>query len=81
VLKYNKYIGYFIIFFITCQQKYIYLLAYFMIIVCNAGSYGHNCVEKCSENCAGGQENCDPISGRCRLGCKAGWIGQLCDRG
>jgi hypothetical protein len=43
-------------------------------LACDAGFYGRSCKKKFSKNCDGGNRNCDPTTGHCKLSCKPGWI-------
>ena len=45
---------------------------------CTNGTYGSQCVKLCGQ-CRNG-EDCDPVSGRCSLGCEPGWQGLRCQQ-
>lgn len=45
---------------------------------CNNGSYGNNCLEKCSANCL--NTPCNHSTGECTDGCKDGWQGFNCSQ-
>lgn len=47
--------------------------------VCGNGTFGANCEERCSPNCAGTNQTCDPLSGRCLNGCVSWFGGDMCD--
>lgn len=51
---------------------------FFINIAC-IQSYGENCQFPCSIHCY--NQTCDRVNGRCLLGCKDGFYGELCDRG
>ena len=45
---------------------------------CDAGEYGYNCKDQCSEHCQ--MSPCDRFNGVCPSGqCKAGYMGDKCD--
>ncbi|CAG2195954.1 unnamed protein product [Mytilus edulis] len=48
------------------------------IIECNDGSYGKDCLEKCSANCW--NTTCNHVTGKCIGGCKDGWQGFNCSQ-
>lgn len=54
---------------------------YMSLSGCPWGFYGHDCLEMCSNNCAGGSLNCDRVYGSCISGCEAGMSGRKCDEG
>ncbi|KAI0210807.1 hypothetical protein LSAT2_004413 [Lamellibrachia satsuma] len=41
---------------------------------CDAGTYGNNCAERCSQHCAAGSAPCDRVTGTCSGGCQQ-WYG------
>lgn len=53
-------------------------VVFFINLAC-AQSYGDNCRQPCSLQCY--NNTCDRFTGRCLLGCKDGFNGELCDRG
>lgn len=57
-----------------------YYFSNYFLAECQEGHYGYNCEEKCSENC-GDSGKCDRKTGQCKDGCKAGWIGNTCEKG
>lgn len=60
------------------QRKQIMTL-FSIIIDCQMGMYGVNCVEKCG-NCKN-NETCDIVNGTCPNGCAAGYNGTVCKDG
>lgn len=52
---------------------------YFFINLECVQSYGEYCRHPCSLQCY--NNTCDKVNGRCLIGCKDGFYGQLCDRG
>ena len=57
-------------------NKHVHLL----FLECSDGQYGNNCVENCSMTC-GDSDKCDKITGHCVGGCRAGWTGDVCEKG
>lgn len=53
---------------------------YFFVLECLIGKFGLDCVYNCSGYCMG-DIRCNRIIGRCDIGCKVGYIGELCDVG
>lgn len=47
---------------------------------CSNGTFGENCMYKCSEHCFQ-NETCNKFDGYCPNGCNIGWDGEGCDRG
>ena len=54
--------------------------AYLSLPECSDGQYGYNCVENCSMTCINSVK-CDKITGHCVGGCRAGWTGDMCEKG
>lgn len=54
------------------------LIPFFINIAC-VQSYGENCRNACSPNCY--NQTCDRFNGRCHIGCKDGYYGEMCERG
>jgi hypothetical protein len=50
-----------------------------MNLACDAGFYGRNCGETCSEHCGSG--NCNTTTGYCEMDCQSGWTGLRCVNG
>ncbi|KAK3786594.1 hypothetical protein RRG08_021037 [Elysia crispata] len=46
---------------------------------CGKGTYGKNCLKKCSPNCGGRNRACSSVDGSCMIGCAYGYQGALCD--
>ncbi|RUS75224.1 hypothetical protein EGW08_017014 [Elysia chlorotica] len=46
--------------------------------LCDAGTYGAGCTERCSVHCAGGNRTCSAVDGSCLSGCQPGYQGPLC---
>lgn len=55
-----------------------FYVVYFIFTECNDGSYGKDCLEKCSENCW--NTKCNHVTGKCIGGCKDGWRGFNCSQ-
>ena len=55
-------------------------MVYLSVIECSDGQHGYNCVEKCSLTC-GDPGKCDKITGHCIGECRAGWTGDMCEKG
>ena len=55
---------------------HLYLL---FAVECEDGSYGYNCVDKCSSNCLH-DFPCNKTNGHCEQGCKPGYSKPLCDK-
>lgn len=49
------------------------------ISACMAGTWGVECQQNCSENCARGNLECDRRDGTCIGGCLPGFYGDLCE--
>lgn len=47
---------------------------------CHPGTYGPNCLQKCSGNCLN-KSTCNRTNGTCDMGCGSGYTGDLCDKG
>lgn len=47
---------------------------------CHPGTYGPNCLQKCSGNCLN-NSTCNRTNGTCDMGCGSGYTGDLCDKG
>lgn len=60
------------------QRKQI-MTSFSIIIDCQMGMYGVNCVERCG-NCKN-NETCDIVNGTCPNGCAAGYNGTVCKDG
>jgi hypothetical protein len=58
----------------SCQKKKISLIA------CQAGHYGENCLQRCSDNCKV-TNRCNRFRGECDGGCKPGWKLPTCQQG
>ena len=50
-----------------------------IFIVCDNGSFGQDCNERCGE-CLG-KEQCHHVNGSCINGCKPGFHGIMCTKG
>ncbi|GFN80208.1 multiple epidermal growth factor-like domains 10 [Plakobranchus ocellatus] len=50
------------------------------LTVCSIGTYGSNCLQKCSSHCGGPNNQCEPFYGTCNLGCETGFQPPLCDK-
>lgn len=61
-----------VFYFFSC---YIMSVVYFVLLACQAGSYGENCLLTC--DCSGAP--CDPITGQCI--CPDGKMGHSCQEG
>lgn len=59
-----------------CLKQFI--IIFFINLACFQ-SYGENCRYPCSLQCY--NNTCDRINGRCLLGCKNRFYGELCERG
>lgn len=44
------------------------------------GWYGNNCSQPCVGHCRD-QATCNHVTGECKGGCDAGWIGIACENG
>ena len=53
----------------------------FLVTACDQRTYGENCSEICSPNCAGLDQACDNVNGSCISGCDVGYQGEKCDAG
>ena len=62
-------------FSISARKRF---LSFILIIVCNRGRYGPNCMTRCSQNCM--KQECNNIDGRCTDGCIPGWTGESCQQ-
>ena len=51
----------------------------FFVTACDQRTYGENCSEICSPNCAGLDQACDNVNGSCISGCDNGYVGEKCD--
>jgi hypothetical protein len=54
--------------------------ALFLKIACQAGQYGKNCGQRCSENCRM-TNRCNRFTGECDGGCIPGWRLPTCQQG
>ena len=59
-------------------MHFVIILFPTLFIECVKGKYGKGCSNFCS-NCA--NDECYPDSGRCKIGCKDGWKGDMCKTG
>ncbi|RUS87711.1 hypothetical protein EGW08_004552, partial [Elysia chlorotica] len=46
---------------------------------CSNNTYGENCLESCSINCAGADNACNHVNGSCLQGCVDGYGGETCE--
>ncbi|XP_067678542.1 multiple epidermal growth factor-like domains protein 10 [Haliotis asinina] len=52
-----------------------------LVSVCDVSSYGTKCSKLCSDrHCKGDKSGCDPLTGQCTGGCRAGWDGADCTK-
>ena len=49
-----------------------------IVVECEDGTYGKNCVHNCSDNCLNGSP-CNKQTGHCDMGCKPGYTTALCN--
>lgn len=49
----------------------------FLLQECNSGTYGKNCIKKCSNYCL--HKPCNHIDGVCTDGCQDGYIENMCN--
>ena len=56
-----------------CELSYVFLLQ-----ECSSGTYGKDCIKKCSEYCLD-KRSCNHIDGACSDGCQNGYIGDICN--
>ena len=49
----------------------------FIIVECEDGTYGNNCVHNCSGYCLN-DSPCNKQTGHCDMGCKLGYTNALC---
>lgn len=61
---------------ITCLKQFS--IIFFIYLAC-VQSYGEDCRYPCSLQCF--NNTCDRLNGRCLLGCKNRFYGELCERG
>lgn len=54
-------------------------MAFVFFSDCDIGQYGHNCNETCGH--CNNATQCSTVTGTCRTGCEAGYIGRLCKDG
>lgn len=47
---------------------------------CPSGKYGPACLYNCNEHCLTNKD-CNVTTGRCNVGCKPGYTGEMCDTG
>lgn len=51
-----------------------------MFTECPQGTYGPECINKCSGKCLGGVA-CNRTTGKCDTGCDLGYTGDMCETG
>ena len=60
--------------------KSISTISLLIVLVCDSGYYGVECLQECSSFCKL-SKNCHHVSGHCKDGCKKGWQGMDCFEG
>lgn len=51
-----------------------------MVTECDAGTYGYNCLNRCSGHCSKNSA-CNKRTGNCDVGCEAGFANYDCRKG
>ena len=59
-------------------QILIWCFVNYLIVACVDGTYGQECIHKCSDNCD--NDTCNVVSGLCVSGCRKGWLGPFCQQ-
>ena len=72
-------VGIYIDIFVVCHLTVITLIYFICFKGCPVGTYGFQCRQSCSSNCM--SQPCEPDFGHCIGSCKAGFVGDRCDRG
>ena len=62
-----------------CHLNVITKIYFICFKGCPVGTYGFQCQQSCSSNCM--SQPCEPDFGHCIGSCKAGFVGDRCDRG
>lgn len=62
-----------------CKENIIWYW-FIYCIECLLGKYGLVCLYNCNEYCLNNKD-CNVIIGRCNVGCKFGYMGEMCDIG
>ena len=56
----------------------VYFISILLVTACSFNTFGVNCSNKCSDNCAGPNKACHSFSGFCTSGCGDGYQGGRC---
>lgn len=62
------------------KLQFLKAVTTFYCTECDDGTYGYNCVHKCSGHCLN-DSSCNKKTGHCDMGCKLGYTYSNCSKG